>query len=284
MKKRSLPLIIYVLRFYFNSIGLLFKKTSSKQLFNLFSRPQKKVIRNKERQILEQAESSAMQLKEGVSIRIYQWGEGGKLAMLFHGWESNAGSLGAFVEPLLDLGYKVVAFDAPAHGSSGGKKSNLLYFKSAAKQLVDKMEVPSLAIGHSLGANAIIMTAFEEKWKMEKLILISPLNRLMGVFEEYKSILKIPDSLFRQFIKNFSEITGYELSDFYFHDYGRKLDLDQVLIVHDKNDQVTPFLDSVNMNKQWGQSLLLPIEGSGHYKIVWSKEAIEKSLNFIKLK
>ena len=45
------------------------------------------------------------------------WGQG-PTVYLVHGWGGWRGQLGAFVQPLVDAGYCVVACDAPSHGES----------------------------------------------------------------------------------------------------------------------------------------------------------------------
>ena len=214
-------------------------------------------------------------------MKIYEWGIGEKLAVLFHGWESNAGSLGAFVKPLMQLGYKVVAFDAPAHGGSGGKRANLVYFKRAAKFILEKYPHPDLVVGHSLGANSIIMTSYEEKLKFEKVILVAPLNRLMSVFEDMKELLKIPESLFKRFIDNFEKWAGYSFRDFYFHDYGDKSKIENVLIFHDRNDRITKYSHAEAFEENWKEVELYTINNTGHYKILWDSEMIKKSIDYI---
>ena len=279
---RKIPFIVQVFRVYFNSLGLLFPKLSAKQLMNLFSKPRVKVLRKREIAVLNEARKSFLRF-EGEEIKVYEWGAGDKLAMLFHGWESNAGSLGALVAPLVEEGFHVVAFDAPAHGGSKGKYSNLMYFKKAAKNMIHKFGAPQLAIGHSLGACAIIMCAYEENIVFEKTILIAPLNRLMAVFEEYQQILNIPDKLFVLFLNHFQEFTGYSFDQFYFHDYGNRTELNKVLLFHDKGDKITNFYHAKEFDENWDAVQLEVIQNSGHYRILWDVGMVSKSIQYVKM-
>ena len=278
--KKSYPTIVYFFRAYFNSIALLNKNYAAKQLVKLFSTPRKRVVRKRETDILDQAKQSFFEVN-GERVATYEWGSGSKTAILFHGWESNAGSIGAFVEPLLDRSYKVVAFDAPAHGNSEGKRSNLLYFKKTARLIVEQIGVPDIAIGHSLGANAIIMLAREDNIKIPKVVLISPLNRLMSVFEEFQQILSLPKGVFKRFIQKFEEQADYSFNDFYFQSIGKESPLTQVLLLHDIADQITDFNHSKEMNEAWPETQLKPISGSGHYRILWQDKTLETVQEFI---
>lgn len=278
--KKTYPTIVYVFRAYFNSIALLNKDFAAKQLVKLFSTPRKRVVRKRETDILEGSKQSFIMV-DGEKVATYEWGSGNKTAILFHGWESNAGSIGAFVEPLLNRSYKVIAFDAPAHGGSEGKRSNLLYFKKTARQIVEQIGIPDLAIGHSLGANAIIMLAKEDYLQIPKVILISPLNRLMSVFEDFQQLLSLRKELFNRFVEQFEALAGYSFNNFYFHDYGKESPLKQVLLLHDVGDQITDFKHSKDMNEAWPQAQLEPISGSGHYRILWEGQTLKKVSEFM---
>jgi len=277
---QKIPFMLQVFRTYFNSVGLLFPRTSAKQLMNLFSKPRERVLRTREMEVLNKAEKSFLRFGQE-EIKVYQWGEGEKLAMLFHGWESNAGSLGAFIAPLMAKGYRIVAFDAPAHGGSKGKYSNLVYFKKSAKEMIREYGVPNVAIGHSLGACAIIMCAYEEKLHFEKTILLAPLNRLMSVFEEYQQILKIPEKLFHPFLKHFEEFTGYSFQSFYFHNYGKQTKLNEVLLFHDEEDKITSFSHATDFKQNWEAIRLEAIRETGHYRVLWNEIMILKSIDYI---
>ena len=277
---QKVPLIVKVFRVYFNSVALLFPKNSAKQLMNLFSKPRARVLRTRELEVLNRSQKSFFKFGKE-EIKVYQWGEGKKLAMLFHGWESNAGSLGAFIDPLIKKGYRVIAFDAPAHGGSKGKYSNLVYFKKAAKEMIDEYGVPNVAIGHSLGACAIIMCAYEENLHFEKTILLAPLNRLMSVFEEYRQILKIPKKLYQPFLNHFEGYTGYSFRSFYFHNYGKQTKLDEVLLFHDEGDKITDFSHALEFEQNWNSIRLEAISKTGHYRVLWDETMVAKSIDYI---
>jgi len=204
---------ILLLRLYFNSLGLLNKKASANWLIHLFTTPRARVSRKKELEILAKAKKSTLNF-EGKEVKIYHWGEGKKYAMLFHGWESNAGSLGAFVDPLRNLGYHVLAYDSIAHGESEGQQANMVVFKNIAKKIIEKYGQPEIAIGHSLGANVIILLAAEEKLDFSKTVLISPFNQMKAIFLGFKSILKVPNSIYSVMVDKVSDRFNYNIRRF----------------------------------------------------------------------
>lgn len=275
-----LKIRIVLLRLYYNSFGLLVKDKSAEELIQLFTTPRSRVIRQKEVEILSNAKRSEL-LHKGEKVILYSWGEGEKYVLLCHGWESNAGSLGAFVQPLTERGYQVIAYDSLAHGESEGKHANMVVFKEIASTLLKEKGVPEIAIGHSLGANVIILLAKEERLKIPNVILISPFNQIRAVFLGFKSIVKIPDSIYSIMLDKISDRFNYNIREMEFGKVGHDSELENILIMHDKGDKITPFSHSATMAKRWERAQLEEIEGSGHYKILWNENAIAKALEFI---
>ena len=51
--------------------------------------------------------------------------------LLMHGWGSRAGRFRLFVPQLQQRGFRVVAFDGPGHGRTGGNSASLPQFAAA---------------------------------------------------------------------------------------------------------------------------------------------------------
>lgn len=62
-----------------------------------------------------------------VDVVVHTWGEPDAPAVLLvHGWQSRASFFAPLVTDLLATGRRVVAYDAPGHGDSGGKRRTLV--------------------------------------------------------------------------------------------------------------------------------------------------------------
>jgi pimeloyl-ACP methyl ester carboxylesterase len=270
-----MKLFLFFLNVYFNSLGLLFPKNSVKRLVKLFSTPRETVVRTKEIEVLKLAKKDFIQTSN-YKIATYEWGEGEDFAILCHGWESNAGSLGALVEILNNKGLRVLAFDGPAHGASNGKQASLIQFKLVFLELIKQIGMPKIAIGHSLGANAIMLAASEENLNIDQTILFAPVNKVSKVFNDFKELLNIPPKLFYGVLDHLQSQTGYLLSNLNFEDIAPKTSLRDVLILHDQKDQITPVDHSIDISNNWKKSKFIPINGSGHYKILWNEYALKE--------
>lgn len=56
-------------------------------------------------------------------LKGYEGGRG-PVVLLVHGWGDSSRSMGAFVTPLIDAGFRVVAMDLPGHGSTSGGQTD----------------------------------------------------------------------------------------------------------------------------------------------------------------
>src|SRR5919106_1294905 len=88
-------------------------------------------------------------------ISTWRWGSRDAPAVLLaHGWGGNAAQMRPFVFPLLQAGYRVIAYDQPAHGVSEGKLTALPDFAEVLAEIAAHYGNVRAAIGHSLGATA----------------------------------------------------------------------------------------------------------------------------------
>src|SRR4051794_838526 len=107
---------------------------------------------------------------DGARVRGAFWGDGPSVYLL-HGWGGRATQLASFVQPLVRAGFTAVAFDAPAHGASGGKRASLLHFARALTRVAERMGPARGVIGHSMGAAAAAF-AIRRGFEAERLVMI----------------------------------------------------------------------------------------------------------------
>src|SRR5262245_26835536 len=68
----------------------------------------------------------------GRQLATWRWGPAEAPAVLLvHGWGGHASQMRGFVAPLLAAGFRVVAYDQPAHGYSEGRLTGLPDFADA---------------------------------------------------------------------------------------------------------------------------------------------------------
>src|SRR5215510_3100818 len=98
---------------------------------------------------------------KGRHISMWRWGSRDAPAVLLaHGWGGHAAQMRGFVFPLLSAGYRVIAYDQPAHGVSEGKLTGLPDFADVLSEVAWHHGDVEAIVGHSLGgAGALIAMA-----------------------------------------------------------------------------------------------------------------------------
>src|SRR5262245_12337611 len=96
-----------------------------KKVYQAFFGPSRYETKPSEREILERGNNYRLRY-EGGELAVTTRGSNGPAVLLMHGWGGSRAQMTGFVDPLLFAGYRVVAYDQPAHGDSTGKITNLL--------------------------------------------------------------------------------------------------------------------------------------------------------------
>jgi pimeloyl-ACP methyl ester carboxylesterase len=213
---------------------------------------------------------------EGEMLAGYCWGEG-KTVLLVHGWGSRATHMAFLGRFLAKAGFRVVAYDAPAHSSTDAlikkTKSNMFEYCRAISAVAQSLGPVYAITGHSFGASCAAftvsgMSAFSGyKIPVEKLVLMSTPPRLVDVYESFcrrdgigKEGLPVLKSTLEKEFNFISE-------DYTVQAALRNISAD-TLLVHDAHDEEFPVSDIYALQKSAPATKLLITEGSGHQKIL----------------
>lgn len=147
-------------------------RLSGRMLARLFLTPRRLKLRDEERAVMEQSAALPLRLDMERMFPVHHWGpDGGPVVLLVHGWSGRAGQMGAFVAPLVSRGFKVVAFEAPAHGAADGRTTGLVEFARAIR-VVERQYGPLHGlIAHSMGGAAALL-AMAQGAQVERAVLI----------------------------------------------------------------------------------------------------------------
>ena len=89
-----------------------------KKVYRAFFNPSEYEVKSTDQAILERGNNIRIRF-EGGELAVTTWGDG-PAVLLMHGWGGARAQMTGFVDPLLAAGYRVVAYDQPAHGESNG--------------------------------------------------------------------------------------------------------------------------------------------------------------------
>lgn len=217
------------------------------------------------------------------TVEAYEWGETGPYVLCVHGWSGRSTQFHAIIEMLLQQGYRVLSFDAPAHGRSTGEDSNLVEFAQCINALVEQQkELPIAMIGHSLGGVASMLYQREFDRQIPQVTINSPVIadeifanyafRINGNKEKIEGWL---NGFVKEKIgKEFYEVTGEYLA----------IDFPKVpfLICHDKDDREASIINLKALKDKLPQAETFETETFGHVRLLRAEPLLERLKQFMK--
>ena len=243
---------------------------------HLFTTPRRFQRHPKEAAILEGACRIRIPMGSG-ALSAWRWGRG-PTVLLVHGWEGRGSQLAAMVDPLVKQGHTVVTFDAPAHGDSQGRATNLLAFADAISAAERELGPLHGIVAHSMGAAAALF-AVRSAPHPPRLALISPANasqavgrfvRFMGFDEAVGPCLH--RTLDRTLGVSIDRLDGPRLAQRF---------QAPLLVVHDVDDPIAPYDDGAGIAALAPRSELMATEGMGHHKILRDPEVVRRITAFM---
>jgi len=209
-------------------------------------------------------------------IRTYHWGQPGKRILLLHGWADTVLSFGGLIDGLVAAGYEVFAYDAPAHGHSGGKRTNLIQWGHALDQ-VTRDEGPFHAIvAHSMGALNAALVLARGQHRVPALVMVAPSLSAPAFFYDAFRIFKIRPKVHERVFGLIRKNLRTDALELDLHRYIGGIGADRILMIYDENDQMVPYTDLESYLKQYPSIDACRIRGGGHFRIMKNPEVIEK--------
>jgi pimeloyl-ACP methyl ester carboxylesterase len=274
-------LFLHFFRTRLNLLALLSPKRSAKLAFKLFCTP----FRKPKKQIppiFQQAEQLSFEL-EGHTIRGYRWNHPKEQKVLIiHGFESTARNFDRYVTPLLNKGYEVLAFDAPAHGFSGGQQITLPLYVQTLQQVHQLYGPINSFLAHSFGGLALVH--FLESIPHSpatKAVLIAPATETTSAIDAFFTVLRVNPIVRPQFDQLIYDISGLRPVHFSIRRAMQHIQA-QVLWFHDEQDDLTPLADALKVRDDGHPLLHFTItHGLGHRAIYRDNKVIQQVIEFL---
>jgi pimeloyl-ACP methyl ester carboxylesterase len=264
-KTPALPLPLRLARTGLNSLCRISPPLVGRLAFQFFCTPFRYPEPPRETKVLRQAERFPIPFQD-VHLAAYSWGRG-PTVLLVHGWSGRGSQLGAFVAPLVAAGYRVVAFDLPAHGRTPGRRTNALVATEAVLQVGKAIGPLRGVIAHSFGALCTTL-ALRDGLDAGRVAYVAPAS---GASEAVRGFA-------RQFgLSGFAErgLRGEMERRFGPEVWPRfsavacapHLDV-PTLIHHDLDDAEVPYGEGESLARSWPGARLITTTGLGHRRIL----------------
>ena len=217
---------------------------------------------------------------EQINLACYEWGTGDKIVILTHGWEWQAGRMSAFVPDLIDAGWHVIAFDAPAHGQSGGTELNLVDYGRSIRSVAQHFGEPRAVIGHSFGGTAAAWYVAHEPHRLDAFVSIAAGSGGEFLMRNFVQRAKIGLEAEGAVRDAFCERFGGSPSTFSVEHFGRQI-CARTLIAHDRRDTIVGFDQGEQFAKSITGAQIHITTGLGHRGILRDADVIDTVVRFI---
>lgn len=285
-------LILWSIRIYLKTLALLAPKTAGRQAFHIFSTPRtRRSVPTSVEGVMARAEHFHLDV-DGERVAAYRWAaaEVGGVAkprvMLVHGWESRAARLAVWVEPLLAAGFEVVAFDAPAHGASTGRRAMPPSFVLAMVAMVQRVGPIHACVGHSLGGLSILLAigaaelSGQPPLQVERLVILAGAESGVDAMGMFSEVLGLGDAFTPRILEAAAAEAGHAIADFDGHRVFADHDV-PTLWFHDPEDTDVPIAAARRVAQACPHVALEVTEGLGHNDIARHPEIIRRGVEFL---
>lgn len=215
----------------------------------------------------------------GKKINVYQFGESQKKVILVHGWSGRGTQLHSIADKLLKNGYSTISFDAPAHGKSPGKTSDMTEFIASLLELEKRYGPFEHAIGHSLGAMAVL-NAIKKGLNVNKAVIIGSGDVIEDIMDDFSRKLGMEIDTGKLMIRLFEKKFDETINSYSAYIAAQSV-TNPVLVFHDENDGDVPVSAAYHITEHLPNAELIITEGLGHRKILGDSRVIKKIIQFL---
>jgi pimeloyl-ACP methyl ester carboxylesterase len=229
----------------------------------------------RERAALVGAEPFALR-HAGRTLRGWTIGSG-PAVLLVHGWGGRSGQLAAFAHALAGAGCTAVAFDAPAHGRSGGRTTTMVGIADAAAAVARRFGARA-AIGHSVGGAGIAFAA-AHGLDLDAAALVAPARSPVTFMDALSDALRLSTPVRAALEDRIVRRVGIALEEV---DVARCAPAapPPLLVVHDDRDAEVPLAQGTDVARAWRAQLVVT-SGLGHRRIIRDASVVEEAVRFV---
>jgi pimeloyl-ACP methyl ester carboxylesterase len=217
----------------------------------------------------------------GGELAVLSWGKG-PVVLMVHGWGSQATHMGRMVGPLVSAGFRVVAFDAPAHGESTGRATDLVQFASAIAAVAAHAGPLHAVLAHSFGGAMALYAQRDWGVLAPRMVLVSSFDHCNWFTDAFADHVGLTPGVLARVRERLVRLYGGRL------DWARMSVVDmlrasdaQTLVVHDEDDDEIPFEHGLALAAARTGVTFKRTRGYGHHLVLRSASVIDDVVRFI---
>ena len=171
-----------------------------------------------------------------------------------------------------------ISYNAPAHGKSDGKTSNMTEFIAVNKFLEEKHGPFEIVIGHSLGGMAVLNSI--SFLSVKKAITIGAGDIITDILEGFIEKIQLKNHQVAKMKAFYHKKFGQDIDTYSSHLAAKNIKI-PTLIIHDTEDKDVPVSCAYEIRKNLEFGELLVTNGLGHTRILKDHSVVSKIIDFI---
>ncbi|MGL4254834.1 MAG: alpha/beta hydrolase [Microbacterium sp.] len=254
-------------------------------LFGHVARP--RPVHGGDRSTMEGARRSVVRVpgldRRGADVSTYEWGHGSEVVVLAHGWNGRASQFATLVRELVSEGWRVVAFDAPAHGETPGRGTYLIDWIDALAELQRRHGRIHAVVGHSFGGLAALV-AVGAGVQADRVVTIAAPADADLLLTQFQAMLGYDDRTAAALRRRFAARYFPGESDPFARLSALRRPLPAsapLLAVHDEGDRVVPFGELARLRDAHPHASMLATQGFGHNRVLTADPVLDAVVDFL---
>ncbi|RBL92165.1 alpha/beta hydrolase [Chitinophaga flava] len=287
MQHQVLPLSLRMTAFLLSGLSKPFPGLTARLFYRLYCTPPGTKMRSTHQELRDTAHAGNLTVtryafdERPMKINTYRWGSSDKKILLLHGWGGSPFHFKQLIGTLVQQGYQVVAYDAPAHGGSDGKRTNLVQWTHVLEQVMTQEGPLYAIIGHSLGGLNAALTLSRKKVQVPRLVMLSSalsapvfFNEALRLFKIHPVVMPPLQQLIRKRLKE-------DLNEMDLHRYINQIKAGKIFIAYDTSDTLVDEKEITAFVEQYPSIHALRITGDGHFRIMRQEPVIRGVMQFL---
>ena len=268
----------------FKTLGRISPEKAANAAYQLFCTPYSGKPKREVPAVFHKAQRQSLPLND-LKINGFEWNPLHKeptcTVLICHGFDSFSYRFEAYVEQLLKEGCRVLAFDAPAHGISDGKRFNVLLYKQMLVEVAKKFGPFNGIMAHSVGALAVGLAMEELQYPDVKLALIAPATETTRAVQQFFKMFPVDGKTHTAFLQLIENL-GSKPLDWYSMTRIVPTLGNHMLWLHDEQDRICPFEDTATLRElQLPNVRFITTSGLGHSKIYREADIQKHIIKFL---